>query len=327
MAAVMAAPLATTAQQPAPVQHELFTTPAVVSTSATPVHTGTGTLAVAHTLSYPAIEFGSGFAFTGAALIATRPYGFAKADAGSGVHASLLASNVSHLNANEHGALLVRAGAMPTAFGAYAAHALDAEEPLADAPIGYGYEGAPLSLFPVTGVQVNAAQARWDARLQVANSSGTAPRGLFAAAQAANVAGGAGIRFGEDLHVGASGMTGSTAAGELGAAGLEAAWNHPRTAVRSELQCFLGGAAHAWTGYAEMRQQVNDRWFVAGRYGALAGSNGGAQSLEAAAGFRTSHSQVVKAGYRTQFAATGTQAAGSALTLQLTTVLHGPGGQ
>ena len=83
----------------------------------------------------------------------------------------------------------------------------DAVNPLIDMPILYGYYGK-ISTMGMAGVQTDLTLGKWDARVQLVNSSPMNPRSIFDRDQYGNWAGGAGYTILQGLRIGVSGARG-----------------------------------------------------------------------------------------------------------------------
>lgn len=301
-------------------------------------------IAGAHAVVYPTIKFNEHWFVTGAVQFATRPFYYADlSTAGYGAKGSVLQATLNYSRISQKGSVLLRAGEMPTAFGAFMLRYDDADNPLVDLPAEYGYYYAPISILAVAGAQLDATRGKWDGRIQLANSSPANPRSPFAHDQYGNWAGGAGYTIRQGLRVGVSGYRGpyldrqyafffpgeaSPSKLPAHAIGLDANWAHGHTTAYAEVQRFIMPYTVIPTfretaGYAEIRQVLTARWFVAGRYG-LVSNNATARthSLESSVGFRPDRFQLLKIGYEFEHYSSGDEHDSNTLGIQLITTLH-----
>ena len=187
-------------------------------------------------------------------------------------------------------------------------------------------------------------EAKWDARLQFANSSPANPRSVFAHDQYGNWAGGAGYTIRQGFRVGVSGYRGpyldratinTSFPGEANPntspASLLASmsnWAHGHTSVQGEVQKFVMPYTAIPTfretaGYGELKQVLSPRWYIAVRNGyATNSASGNQQTLETATGFRPNRLQLIKVGYEYEHYGTGTDHNENTLAIQLVTTLH-----
>jgi hypothetical protein len=73
-------------------------------------------------------------------------------------------------------------------------------------------------------------------------------------------------------------------------------------------------------GYAELRQVLSPRWFVAGRYG-FTRSYGTTHSIETSSGFRPDRFQLLKVGYELEHDGSGSPS-NNRFGIQLITTFH-----
>lgn len=298
----------------------------------------------AHVAVYPTIKLNEHWFATGAVQLVTRPYYYAGlSTAGFGAEGELLQAALNYSRVSQKGALLVRAGEMPTAFGSFLLRYDDAENPLVDIPMEYGYYYPLVSILGVAGAQIDATRRKWDSRIQFANSSPANPRSLFAHDQYGNWAGGAGYTIRQGFRIGVSGFRGPYLGrkypyyfpGEVSpsklparALGLDANWAHGHTTAFAEVQKFVMPYTviptfREWAGYGEIRQVLSPRWFVAGRYGQESNRLvAETRSIETSAGFRPDRFQLLKIGYEFEHYSTGSERQDSTFGFQLITTLH-----
>jgi hypothetical protein len=293
---------------------------------------------------YPTWKINDHWFVTGAYQLSTRPFFYSELfTTGYGAKGILLQSTLNYSRVSRKGSILVRAGEMSTAFGAFMLHYDDADNALVDLPIGYGYYYAPVSILGVAGAQIDATKGKWDARAQFANSSPANPRSLFAHDQYGNWAGGAGFTIRQGFRVGVSAYRGPYLdrqyayyfPGEAkpstlpaSAIGLDVTWAHGHTTAQGEVQNFIMHYKaipdfRESTGYGEIKQVLSPRWYVAARSGfSSANASGNEQTLETAAGFRPNRLQLIKIGYEYDHYSTGAQRNDNVLGIQLITTFH-----
>jgi hypothetical protein len=305
---------------------------------------GSPVIAGSRSVIYPTWKFNDNWFVTGAFQLVTRPYYFAElSGAGYGAKGSVLQATLNYSQVFRDGSILVRAGQMSTAFGSFPLRYDDAENPLIDLPVGYGYYYAPVSIFGIAGLQIDATRGRWDGRVQFANSSPANPRSLFDHDQYGNWAGGAGYTIRQGFRVGASGyrgpfldrkypyyFPGEAKPSELPAhaAGIDVNWAHGHTNAQGEFQKFVMPYKAIPTfretaGYGEVRQVMSPRWFIAGRYG-YSSSNavGKEQRIETSAGFRLFRFELIKVGYEIKHYSAGSGHDDHTFAVQFVTTLH-----
>jgi hypothetical protein len=293
---------------------------------------------------YPTLKFNEHWFITGALQLATRPYFYEDLSTpGYGAKGTVLQSTLNYSRVFHNGSVLVRAGEMSTAFGSFMLRYDDADNPLVDLPIEYGYYYAPVSILGVAGAQIDATRGKVDARLQFANSSPTNPRSVFARDQYGNWAGGAGYTIRQGFRVGVSGYRGPYLSrdyeyflpGEANpntlpasAVGIDVNWAHGHTSVQGEVQKFVMPYTAVPTfretaGYGELKQVLSPRWYVAARNGYSTNSaSGNQQTLETAVGFRPNRLQLIKIGYEYEHYSTGADPNDNTLAVQFITTLH-----
>jgi hypothetical protein len=293
---------------------------------------------------YPTIKFDDHWSLTGAFQLVTRPYYYEElSTTGYGAKGSVLQSTLNYARISQKGSFQLRAGQMSSAFGSFNLRYDDADNALVDLPLEYGYYYAPVSILGVAGAQIDATRGKFDGRIQFANSSPANPRSLFASDQYGNWAGGAGFTIRQGFRVGVSGYRGPYLdrkyayffPGEVNpsklparALGLDANWAHGHTTAYAEVQRFVMPYTvipnfRETAGYAEIRQALAPRWFVAGRYGLSSNSaSGRTNSFETVAGFRPNRFQLLKIGYEVEHYSSGTESNDNILGIQFITTLH-----
>lgn len=295
-------------------------------------------------VAYPTLKFSDHWFVTGALQLTTRPYYYWDLSTpGYGANGEVLQSTLNYTDISPKGSVLVRVGQMSTAFGSFVLRYDDADNPLVDLPPEYGYYYSPVSIGGVAGAQIDATHGKWDARAQFANSSPANPRSIFAHDQYGNWAGGLGYTIRQGLRVGVSGYRGPYLdrqyeyffPGEKNPStlparglGLDVNWAHGHTSVQGELQKFVLPYTVIPTyretaGYADVKQVLSPRWYVAGRYGYTnANASGLTQCIESAAGYRPGRFELIKVSYEVEHYNFGTDRNDSTLGIQFVTTLH-----
>jgi hypothetical protein len=293
---------------------------------------------------YPTWKIGDHWFVTGALQFATRPYFYEDLSTkGYGAKGTVLQSTLNYSRVSGKGSILVRAGEMSTAFGSFPLRYDDADNPLVDLPIEYGYYYAPVSFLGVAGAQIDATRGKWDGRLQFDNSSPANPRSLFGKDQYGNWAGGVGYTILQGFRVGVSGYRGpyldrqyeSLIPGNANpntlparALGLDANWAYGHTSVQAEAQRFVFPYTAIPTirelaEYVEVKQVLSPRWYLADRAGFSTTTGSGKQQIvETAAGFRVNRLQLIKVGYEYGHYSIGSPQNSNALGIQFITTLH-----
>jgi hypothetical protein len=294
--------------------------------------------------TYPTWKFSDHWTLTGAWQLNSRPY-FNEdfSNAGNGVNGNILQASLNYSRISDKGSFMIRAGQLSTAFGSFLLRYDDADNPVVDLPMEYGYYFAPVSNLSVAGAEIDGTRAKWDGRVQFANSSPANPRSLFEHDQYGNWAGGAGYTIRQGLRVGVSGYRGPYLdrqyqyfmPGEANpstlpahALGLDASWSRGHWTVLGELQKFVMPFTVIPTfreqaGYAELKRVLNPRWYVAGRVGyTSANASGEVQSYEGAAAFRPNRLQLIKIDYELKHYGVGPYFNENTLAIQYVTTLH-----
>ena len=305
---------------------------------------GAPMIAASHSVLYPTIKLNENWFVSGALQLTTRPYYYDELNnAGYGAKGAVLQATLNYARVSQKGSLLVRAGEMSTAFGSFPLRYDDAENPLVDLPLAYGYYYSPVSILGVAGVEVDGTRGKWDGRVQLANSSPANPRSVFARDQYGNWAGGGGYTIRQGLRIGVSGYRGPYLdrdylyfyPGEenpnrlpASAVGVDGSWTRGHTMVLGEWQRFVMPYTvfptyRETAGYAEARQALSPRWFVAGRYGmTTANATGRTQAVEVAGGFRMHRDLLLKAGYEARVYDFGNEKPDHVVGIQFITTLH-----
>jgi hypothetical protein len=290
---------------------------------------------------YPTLKLDDHWTIAGAVQVESRPYWYEDfSKQGYGVRGTILNLNIGYSRVWKRGSVTVRAGELPSSFGSFLLRYDDAVNPLIGMPLQYGYYYKPIADVGLAGAQVDATVGKWDARLQLANSSPLNPRSVFQKDQYANGEGGVGYTILQGFRLGLSAyrgpyldrryaffFPGESPPRELPATagGIDVEYAHGHWNIQGEWQRFVM-TYHAIptfrenAGYAEVRRVLNPRWYVAGRAGYLHGYYGsGREQYEAVAGFRPNAHQLIKIGYTLGHDKGG---ADSTWTAQLVTTIH-----
>lgn len=305
---------------------------------------GAPMIAASRSVVYPTIKLNENWFVGGALQLTTRPYYYDElSTAGYGAKGAVLQATLNYARVSQKGSLLVRAGEMSTAFGSFPLRYDDAENPLVDLPMPYGYYYSPVSILGVAGLEVDGTRGKWDGRVQLANSSPANPRSVFARDQYGNWAGGGGYTIRQGLRLGVSGYRGpyldrkylyfypgEENPSRLPASGMgvDGSWTRGHTCVQGEWQRFVMPytvfpSYRETAGYAEMRQAMGPRWFAAGRYGMTqANATGRTQAVEVAGGFRMHRDLLLKAGYEARLYDFGSEKPDQIFGIQFITTMH-----
>lgn len=292
---------------------------------------------------YPTWKLSEHWAISGALQVHSRPYYYEQLTTqGHGVKGDVLQAHLSYSRFWGSKSLVVRAGQLSSAFGAYLLRYDDAANPLIDIPLTYGYYYKGVSSLALTGAQVDVASGRFDARAQFTNSSPSNRRSIFDRDQYGNWTGGAGVTIRQGLRVGVSAYRGpylhraykfyNPGDGrprdlQGTAQGLDLQWGHGGWNVNAEWQRFrmdYRATPNFFNkyGYGELRRVLHPRIYVAARIGFLRSTAApNRDCYEFAVGFRPNRYQLIKVGYEVlqgKFL-TGTQ--GNTLAVQLVSTL------
>lgn len=303
---------------------------------------GTPSVASFRGVLYPTWTISDHWFLAGAWQLTTQPFDYqAFSTSGYELDHDVLQASLNYVRTWHDGSILIRAGAMPTAFGLFPLHYDEADNPLVDQPIEYGYYESPVSIYAVNGAQVELTEHRWDGRFQFANSSPANPETLMGDDQHGNWAAGGGYTIRQGFRVGVSGFRGpylerdyvwSTAYQLSGyaasGAGMEVNWARAHTNVQGEVQRFvmpspIKRTIHKIAGYGELKQVLAPRWYVASRVGFLSSNNwSDATSYEAAAGYRPNRFQLVKFSFESEHYGYGSHRFANTFGIQLVTTLQ-----
>lgn len=268
---------------------------------------------------YPTWKIDDHWTFSGAVQVITRPYFYEEFyTQGYGLRAQILQANLGYAQVWKKSSLLIRAGQMTSAFGAFLLRYDDADNPLVQMPVGYGYYYTPITVDGLMGAQADATFGKWDGRLQLTNSSPANPRSISQKDQYGNWAGGVGYTVRQGFRVGVGSYRGPYLDREYPfyhrtesppkdlpatALGADAQWAHGHWNLSGEWMHFEMNYHAIPTfrqngGYFEAKRVLHPRWYVAARSGFLHTSyNGGDAAYELATGFRPNTWQLIKVGY------------------------------
>lgn len=268
---------------------------------------------------YPTWKIGKHWNVSGAVEVISRPY--FQEDfhiPGRAVEAYVLQAAVGYSQVWRNASVRMRAGQLSSSFGAFLLRYDDADNALVGNPLNYGYYGAGVNTLGLMGVQLDATAGKWDARVQLTNSSPANPRGIFDKDQYANWASGVGYTVVQGLRLGVSEyrgpyldrqspyfFPGESKPRDLPATalGADAEWARGHWNVYGEWQ-HMKMTYHAIpdfrqvSAYVEVRRVLHPRWYIAARAGGLTNSvHAGKTALESAIGFRPSAHELIKFGY------------------------------
>jgi hypothetical protein len=302
---------------------------------------GTPVAAGFRLMLYPTWKLNKHWAVSGAVDTQSRPYSYEEfSTQGYGVGTHILQAYLSYSQFWNGGSVVVRMGQLSTAFGSFLLRYDDADNPLIDVPMAYGYYYKPVSILGLAGAQVDVNLGKLDLRAQFVNSSPANPRAIFDRDQYGTWAGGAGYTIRQGLRVGASAYRGPYLdrqsefffPGEAPprdlpatAAGIDTQWGRGPWNVYGEWQWFqfdyhVIPTLREDTGYGEVRRVLTPRWYIAARLGYLrANAFTGHRAYELAAGFRPNRYQLAKIGYEIQQGPQFRGDQGNTLALQLVT--------
>jgi hypothetical protein len=302
---------------------------------------GTPVDAAFRAVVYPFLKLDEHWTIAGAVQFTSDPYFTEDFTApGHAVETKILQASLGYSRLWKAGSISVHAGQLASAVGAFNLRYDDAVNPLIDMPILYGYYGK-ISPMGVAGVQTDVTLGKWDARIQLVNSSMMNPRSVFDRDQYGNRAGGVGYTVLQGLRVGVSGgrgpfldrqwpyfypgeanpnrLPGSSAAADIqfarGHWNLDAEWDwmlmpyHVIPFTRRE------GA------YIEAKRVLSPRWYAAVRGGYLFTNGNCAEVYEVAAGFGAGTHELIKLGYEIQHSDASGQLNRS-MMIQVVTTVH-----
>jgi hypothetical protein len=303
---------------------------------------GSPVVAGFRSMLYPTWKISKHWVISGAIDVNSRPW-FEQdfSTQGYGVVTHVIQANIGYSNVWKRGSVVVRAGQLSSAFGAFLLRYDDAVNPLLNMPMEYGYYSA-VTTAGLAGAQVDATLGKWDGRVQLVNSSPADPRSIFQNGQYPNWAGGVGYTIRQGLRVGISAyrgpylyrespyfFPGESSPRDLPATAVGADvewarghWNMYGEWQRFEMNYHAIPTFREDAGYFEAKRVLHPRWYIAARAGYLHGSyKSGGETYEASAGFRPDSFQLIKAGYSVQRNSDGGDFY-RVLGVQLVTSLH-----
>jgi hypothetical protein len=293
---------------------------------------------------YPSWKIDNNWFATGAVQLFTRPYFYSDFSApGFGAKGDILQASLNYSRVSDKGSILLRAGELSSAFGSFLLRYDDADNPLVDIPSEYGYYYSQVSTFPVAGAEVDLTRGKWDGRAQFVNSSPANPRSILAHDQYANWAGGMGYTIHQGFRIGVSGYRGpyldkqsegyyswwvSPRREPARGLGLDASFARHHSSVQVEVQKFVMPNSVVptyveWDSYAEFKQTLSPRWYVAMRPLMSRGSwDYRERSVETAAGYRPNRFQILKVDYEIMKDSSTSPHNENTLAIQLVTTLN-----
>lgn len=283
------------------------------------------------------------------------------------VDVQLTQAFVGYVRSSSRGSVLIKAGQISSAFGLFPVDYDDAKMPLINTPLAYTanlplradqlpcgvpdvvwqaygddvayhcggstserYGLTPVTLYGLPALETQVSMFRFDARLQITNSSPANPHGLFSDSQSLQWTAGAGYTAGHALHLGVSGFRGpylnnvltpflaqSTTVHDFPASGIgvDANWSLAHWSAQGEWMYFqfaLPGFIQSPSesaAYAEVKRILTPRVFAAARinyldFGPIKDQSGASaeystapqQLYEATIGYRLNREQLLKAG-------------------------------
>lgn len=292
---------------------------------------------------YPTWKIDEHWTFSGAVQIISRPYFYEDFySQGYGLKAQVLQANLGYAKVWKKASVVVRAGQMTSAFGSFLLRYDDADNPLVQMPLGYGYYYTPVAVAGLMGAQADVTLGKWDGRLQLTNSSPANPRKIFQKDQYANWAGGVGYTIRQGFRVGLQSyrgpyldrqspyfFPGESSPNQLPATALGADaqwarghWNLSGEWMHFEMNYHAIPTFRQNDAYVEAKRVLHPRWYVAARAGFLHTTyDGGGAEYEAAVGFRPNAWQLIKTSYMLEHDREG-GGMDKIFAMQLVTSLH-----
>ena len=291
---------------------------------------------------YPTFKLSDHWTVEGSLQLMSQPFFASDLDRnGLTTRFRVLNANLGYSRVWRKASLVVRAGQMPSAMGSFLLRYDDAQNPLASAPMEYGYYGGGITTLGLAGVEADVTAGKWDARAQFTNSSPADARSVFDGGQFGSWSGGTGYTIRQGLHVGLAGYRGPYLYNEQpfyrpGPGGLRALpasawgidgewakghWNTQGEWHRFDLAYFHMPTLREDAGYIETKRVLHPRWFVAARAGYFHPNfRFGGETWEAVVGYRPSSWQLLKIGYAFEHEQTG--GTHNSVTAQLVTTIH-----
>ncbi|HUI77809.1 MAG TPA: hypothetical protein VLY24_07820 [Bryobacteraceae bacterium] len=280
---------------------------------------------------YPTLKLGSHWFAYSALQVRLSPYFYYDADDPEReLYTNTIQAYIGYTTRTEKTTVVVKAGRLATAFGSFALRYDDTDNPLLDQPLpyvselplrgdqlpcgttdllsqyygyvqascggrpGWGSGLAPVTLYGLPGVQVEAARGHFDGRLQLTASSPSISEYSTTRLSYAQWTAGAGYTIRQGTRIGVSAFRGpyldravasflpvGTSVRDFPATGIgvDGQWARGRWNVNGEWQRFqydlptFGVSPSTTTGYVEAKSVITPRLYVAGRVGYL--KNGG----------------------------------------------------
>ncbi len=270
---------------------------------------------------YPTWKLNEHWTVSGAIQVRSRPYFYEEfSTQGYGVRADILQAHLSYARLWRDRSVIIRVGQLSSVFGSFLLRYDDADNPLIDIPMTYGYYYKGVTNYGLAGAQIETTLGRLDARAQFVNSSPANRRSIFDHDQYGNWAGGVGYTIGQGFRVGVSAYRGPYLhrqyafyrPGEAkprdlpgSAYGIDGQWARGHWNLHGELQRFqmtykARPTVNRHMAYAEVRRVLKPRWYVATRIGYLRSPFDKRESYDVGVGFRLNAFQLVKVAYQIQ---------------------------
>lgn len=268
---------------------------------------------------YPVWKLSDRWDVSAVVQIASRPYFFEQfRTQGRGWKADVLRAGLTYSRFWTRASLVVRAGQLSSAFGAFLLRYDDQANPLVDLPPAYGYYYADVTVLGLAGIQADVTAGPLDFRAQFVNSSPANRRSLFDRDQYGTWAGGVGYTLRQGFRIGVSAYRGpylhrghrfylpnEARPRDLPASayGTELEWGHGHWNVWAEIQKFQRiyramPTFNLHTGYGELRRTLSPRWYAAARLSYVRSAYQRDEIYEVAAGYRLNRFQTLKTAYQ-----------------------------
>jgi hypothetical protein len=292
---------------------------------------------------YPTWKIDRNWSVSAAVDVNSSPYFYEDfTKPGYSVESYIIRAHLTYSRIRENRSLVVRVGELTSAFGSFLLRYDDAVNPLIDMPPSYGYYGRGVTSKGMPGAQVDATLGKFDARVQLTNSSPANPRSPLDGDQYANWAGGAGYTISQGFRVGVSAYRGpyldrgseffhpgESPPRELPATayGFDMKWGRGPWNVYGEVQRFQF-TYHAMptfaetVGYGEVRRTFGPRWYAAARISAVHYNRIPSRRVyETAIGYRPNRRQLIKVGYEAEEGPSIRGSLSNTFAIQLVTTL------
>jgi len=289
--------------------------------------TGTSSVAPAfRAVLYPSLKLGEHWFAFSALQVYNRPYFYEQLDPGERVQRKLvgnvLQAYIGYSRIGQGKGFTIKAGQLTTAFGNFALRYDDMRNWLIDLPQNHGYYYTPVSVTGLPGIEADFNIRKWDARVQLTNSSPANPRKLWQSDQYPVWTAGGGYTIRQELRVGASAYYGPYLdrahrffrPGEARPVTLPATgygidiqfakgkWNANGELQRFQFPYRATPYFFNTSGYAEVKYRAGPRWYLAGRAGrrSRTGFPGKDESYETVVGVNLAPGHLLKFGFQTQ---------------------------